>query len=95
MLHPDICDHLEDARVRGVELRGRYRGNSCSIMTDYDTVCDRWPVQLFINGVKCPAHTEGTASTLIEAEQWGLSAVEREIGARLRMAASLSVTFIV
>ena len=95
MLHPDICDHIEDARVRGVELRGRYRGNSFSIVTDYDTACDRWPVRLFINGVKCPDHVEGAASTLIEAEQWGLSAVEREIDARLRMAASLSVTFIV
>ena len=93
MVHPDSCDHIEDARVRGVELRGRYRGNSFSIVTDYDAASDRWPVQIYINGVKCRNLVEGQGFTLIEAERWGLSAVERELDARLRIAAAQSVTF--
>jgi hypothetical protein len=93
MLHPDSCNHIEDARVRGVELRGRYRGNSFSIVTDYDAASDRWPVQIYINGVKCRGLVEGKGFTLIEAERWGLSAVEREVDARLRMVASQSVSF--
>ncbi len=95
MLHPDTCDQVEEAHVRGVELRGCYRGNNFSIVTDYDTASHRWPVQVFINGAKCRGHAQGNGSTLIEAEEWGLSAVEREIDARLRTAASLSVRFVV
>ncbi len=93
MLHPGSCDHIEDARVRGVELRGRYRGNSFSIVTDYDAISGRWPVQIYINGVKCRSLVEGQGFTLIEAERWGLSAVEHELDARLRIAAARFITF--